>query len=403
MTLPPLKTLRIAYNNLSGKPWSTAALVAVVAITAFALFGGSILSKSLNNGINSLEARLGADIAVVPPGSETDYENIIITGMPAKFYLDRSIEAQIAGIPGVEQVTSQFYLTSLDSQCCSEKVQIIGIDYNTDFVTKPWISQIYDRQFGDDELIVGNSIAIDRDGTIMFVNRRYKIAAQLGKTGTGMDTVVFANMNTVQELADSIQAIDGEYLEDVDIDNSVSAVLIRVDSGFEPAQVVSNIRDNLPGIGTVTSSGLYSTIGKSLGFFTGVIRTISIILGILSVLILAVLFSLITNSRKKEFAILRILGAARKKLTGIVLAEALIISLCGTILGSFLAALAVFPFGSYIGFSMGLPFLLPDLTETLKLIILGLVFSVIVGPLFAAYSAFKISRAETYATMREGE
>ncbi|MDR3020707.1 MAG: FtsX-like permease family protein, partial [Treponema sp.] len=140
-----------------------------------------------------------------------------------------------------------------------------------------------------------------------------------------------------------------------------------------------------------------------LGFFTGIIRVITIILGILAVLILAVLFSMIANSRKKEFAVMRIVGATRKKLAGIVLSEALIVSLCGSILGSLIAALTVYPFGSYIGFTIGLPFLLPSLAETFGLIILGLIMSIIIGPLFASYSAFKISRAETYATMREGE
>ena len=68
--LKPLTTFRIAYNNLAGKPGRAVTLAAVVAIIAFAFFGGAVLSQSLYNGIRSLEARLGADIAVVPSGSE---------------------------------------------------------------------------------------------------------------------------------------------------------------------------------------------------------------------------------------------------------------------------------------------------------------------------------------------
>ena len=103
------------------------------------------------------------------------------------------------------------------------------------------------------------------------------------------------------------------------------------------------------------------------------------------------------------FAVLRVLGATRKKLANIVLAEAFVISLCGAVLGSIFAAVVVFPFGRGIGIQMGMPLLLPGAYDSLLLLLFALTLSVAVGPLSAAYSAFMISRAETYATMREGE
>ena len=46
---------------------------------------------------------------------------------------------------------------------------------------------------------------------------------------------------------------------------------------------------------------------------------------------------------------------------------------------------------------------LPNPFNLLLLLVFSLTISIAIAPLSAAYSAFKISRAETYATMREGE
>ena len=399
----PLTTAAIAYRNLTGKPGRAAALVIVVAIMAFVFFGGSVLSQSLDNGIRSLEARLGADIAVVPPGSESAYQSIILAGAPINFYFDRGIEAQVANIAGVEQVTTQFYLATLaDAECCTIQTQIIGIDYDTDFAVTPWIAHFLHRQIGDGEVIVGSNVAVDRNNTVTFFGRVLNVAARLERTATGMDYTVYVNMGTALTLAQIAQA-EGFIPAYVDIENAASTILVNVIPGYEIAEVLEGIRRDIPYIGLVASYGIYASIATNLRFFTGMISTITVVLGIFAVLILAVLFSLIAGGRKKEFAILRILGATRKKLASVVLAEASNISLCGAVFGSILAALVVFPFGRYIGVQMGMPLLLPGVLDSARLFATAFVVSVAVGPLASAYSAYKISRAETYATMREGE
>jgi len=375
----------------------------VVAIMAFAFFGGAVLSQSLDNGIRSLEARLGADIAIVPPGSEADYQNIILAGSPVGFYFDKGIAAQVAAIEGVGQVTTQFYLATLgNAGCCSVKTQIVGIDYGTDFVVMPWIARLLHRRIGAGEVIVGSNVAIDPGNTVTFFGYMLTVAARLERTATGMDYTVFVDMGTAREIAWAAQAV-GYICSTVYINNAASTILVNVAQGYEISDVLRRIRRSVPNIGLVASYGIYSSIAANLRFFTRMIDTITVALGILAVLVLAVLFSLIAGGRKKEFAVLRILGATRKKLAGIVLTEALDLSLCGAVLGSVLAAIVVFPFGRIIGTQMGMPFLLPGVSDSLVLLAFALVMSIAVGPVSSAYSAYKISRAETYATMREGE
>ena len=56
-------------ENLRRKPLRTAALGIVVTLLSLALFAGSLLSLNLDNGMRSMERRLGADLMVVPQNS----------------------------------------------------------------------------------------------------------------------------------------------------------------------------------------------------------------------------------------------------------------------------------------------------------------------------------------------
>jgi putative ABC transport system permease protein len=133
------------------------------------------------------------------------------------------------------------------------------------------------------------------------------------------------------------------------------------------------------------------------------IRLFSIILWVLSLIVLTAVFSGSIHERKKEFAVLRILGATRKKLAGMVLGESALAGIAGGAAGVVLASLVVFPFSTLISERLGLPYLEAPFSSIALLVLGSLFLSVLVGPLASLYSAIRISRAETYFTMREGE
>lgn len=181
MKRKPLTTVQLSGYNLKNNPCRTAGLVAVAVILSFTLFGGSLLSASLRNGLESLSERLGVDLAVVPVEHEDDYEGIILSGEPARFYFEKSVQERIKKLDGVAQVSSQFFITTLSAACCTVPVQVIGFDPDTDFITKPWIAKVYDSDIDDGELIIGSDILPGDDGTMKFFNNTYKVIAQLEK------------------------------------------------------------------------------------------------------------------------------------------------------------------------------------------------------------------------------
>ncbi len=399
----PLSIRRLSIYNVKRKLFRTVCLCFVVSILAFTLFGGSILSISLKNGMSSMEQRFGADLMVVPKGYEAQTEGILLKGDPNYFYFNQSVAKKIEEIKGVSKVSSQFYLTSLSASCCSSKLELIGFDPDADFVIQPWISKTYSGVIGDGQLIVGSDIILEKNNTLKFYGDTYPVAAQLEKTATGLDSSVFMNMNTMQQLFTGAKKAGMYFLEEQKPKSSISTVLIKLDEKYDADMVAKEIRSNVSDIDVIIPKTMYQSISNNLISLVVYIHTISAVLLILTVVVLAIVFSVTMNGRKKEFAIFRILGATRIKLISLLLTESLVISIVGSLFGTVAASVIIFPFSTYIGDRLQLPYLLPQEGVIAGALGLSLLISVIVGPLTSILSAVKISKAETYITMREGE
>jgi putative ABC transport system permease protein len=184
---------------------------------------------------------------------------------------------------------------------------------------------------------------------------------------------------------------------------AVSAVLAKIEPSNPPVRLAQAIRQENTGVDVVVSQSIFSSISETLAGLSTYIRLFSVILWALSLVILTAVFSGSIHERKKEFAVLRILGATRKKLAGMVLGESALAGIAGGAAGIVLASLVVFPFSTLISERLGLPYLEAPFSSIALLVLGSLFLSVLVGPLASLYSAIRISRAETYFTMREGE
>ena len=114
-----MKSLRLPLRSLLRKPGRTAVLLALVALLAFAVFGGGIVVMSLQNGLKSLEGRIGADVIAIPTTakSKIDIDDVLLTGTSGYYYTSRDYIDEIAEIEGVEKVSGQLYLASLRADC----------------------------------------------------------------------------------------------------------------------------------------------------------------------------------------------------------------------------------------------------------------------------------------------
>jgi putative ABC transport system permease protein len=398
-----LNTGALSLANLRAKPVRTACLAVVVAILAFTLFGGSILALNLRQGLSTMTKRFGADLMVVPAGASEKAQTLLLQGGSTYFYFNAGIADQVARTEGIACASPQFFLASLSTECCDAAVQLIAYDPATDFVVQPWIAEQRSGTVEDGQVVVGSRIWLRPNGAIKLFNHEYPVAAQLSSSAGGFDTSIFMTMNTMRGLIDQAHAEKYNFLADKYGDGVISAVLAKTDPSKTPSLVAYDIRKQNEGVEVLISQGIFSTLAAALSGLVSYIHIFSVALWILAVIVLTAVFSGSIHERKKEFALLRILGATRKKLIGIVLGESSLAGISGGIAGIILASLAVFPFSALISERLELPYLDAPFFNIILLVLGSLFLSAIVGPLASLYSAFRISRAETYFTMREGE
>ncbi|WP_029320247.1 ABC transporter permease [Butyrivibrio sp. AE3004] len=393
----------IAFLNVKNSLTRSVGLVLLMAVLSFVLFGGAILSKSLSNGLGQMKDRLGADLMIVPVENQNDLEAVLLKGEPSCFYFKRTLEGKVAGLEGVSLCSSQFFLTSLEAECCDAKVQLIGFDPDTDFVIQPWIRKTFDGELKNGAVIVGNDIQTESGGFIKLFGKEYEIAAKLDATGTGLDQAVYATKDTILRMYADAEEKGQRFLEDADPKEAISAILVRVQEGYDRKTLIKNIRREIGGVKIVESQNMITGTADNMKNVAIFLYIFSGLFFLTSVATLLLVFSVISNERKKEFAVLRTLGATRKKLAGIILSESAIITGTGGLVGAIFAAIIIFPLNVYIGDRLGLPYLLPNAGMIAFIFLVDLVVSFLTGPLSAALLAVRISRAETYLTMREGE
>ena len=92
--------------------------------------------------------RLGADLVVVPAGTQQGADAYLITGKPVAFYMNASVLQQVEAIPGVAAASPQIFLTSLQqASCCSTgNLEVVALNPSTDFTIVPWLSVILLRR-----------------------------------------------------------------------------------------------------------------------------------------------------------------------------------------------------------------------------------------------------------------
>ena len=340
----------LVLRDLAGKPVRTAVLTVLTALLALTVLGGTVIVTSLRKGLGALESRLGADIMVVPYEATTQkkFEDIVLQGATGYFYMDSARAEKVAQREGIGQISPQFFLASASAGCCSIPVQIIGFDPATDFTITPWIRRSYGGELQKNDIVVGNDLNAFVGDTLKFYGVECRVAAKLDRTGTYFDTAVFTSAETIRSLIASSQALGMNDFADADPARSVSCLLINAAEGCVPEEIVNDINLHVKRVKAIRTKEMISGISDSLAGVSGVIGILIAAVWVLGMVILLLAFTMSVNERKKEFAVLRVAGASRGMLAGLVMKQALVTGLLGGIAGVLLALLTVLPFHALI-------------------------------------------------------
>lgn len=392
----------LAKANQESTPGRSFFLLMVVLLFAFSLFLGSLFLDALSKGVARVSDRMGADLIVVPAGYKASAESILLKGEPSTFYLPEEAQSWIASMPGIEKQTSQLYIATLNASCCSYPVQIIGIDPESDFLIQPWLETHLQRGLRPGEALVGSHVVGEAGEKLHFFNKELKIVGRLDRTGLGMDATVFVNLETARSLAQASQTLG---VQNAAAAKQVSVILLRVKAGLDPQKVAAHISatHGADGLFVMSSRSFVSDLAGKLLVLGRIIGGVLVALWLLCIIILILSFSAMTRERQKELAALRILGARRAQLRGLVLREAFRLSVQGTVVGIVLAGVFSLLFFPVLAERFSIPLPVPDWQTVIVFGAATLVLGLGAGPLASLPAAVRVGKQEAYTSMREAD
>lgn len=330
---------------------------------------------------------------VVPKGYEGQLENILLNGQPNYFYMDKSAEKTIRGIPGVKEASGQFYLTSLSESCCDFPIQIIGFEPESDFLIQNWAKKNVHPQKNAETIFAGSNISTYHN-EVKFFGQQHKITSRLSKSSTGMDNAIYADMETLQNIFDDAKSKGFGFISDGDTSTKISSVFVRLEEGAKPDSTALRIKTALPELQVIAGSSFISNLAERISAFVIFPQALSILILLITIFTLGIVFSLIANERVREYSVLRVLGADGATLKKLLLFEAGAIGFFGAIIGIFISALIVLPFNLLISEKIGLPFSLSSPLVILAFVLISFAVTILAALLSVFYSAIKISKKE---------
>jgi putative ABC transport system permease protein len=396
-----LSILYLAGQNLGRKPFRTAMLGLTAAVVAAVLFGGTLLVQSMQRGLDSMAGRLGADVLVVPRGYESTMKEVLLSGEPSSFYMDRQVLTDVASLPGVARTSPQLYIASLSAACCTVPVQLIGFDPTSDFSIRPWLANTIRRPLGPGEIIAGHLIVAEVGDELQFFGQPFHVVGQLERTGMGLDAAVLMSLDSAYEMA---QRSETKAVRPAGVGtNQLSCVLLKLDPGADSLALSANITRLHPDTDVIVSSRMMQDIADRLRGLLPLVYGLASLLWLMSTCVLVAVFSMIVNERRRELGLLRAMGATRWRVFALIVSEAALLTGSGALAGILAASLVIFPFRDLIAGRLGLPYLYPPAGEIAALVLLSLAATLLLGPLASLYSAVSASKTEPYATIRDGE
>jgi putative ABC transport system permease protein len=339
---------------------------------------------------------------IVPSGYESAASGILLRSEPSAFYMDPEWLDKVSSVGGVDSASPQFFVTSLSAECCTVPVQLVGYDPKSDFVVGPWIATYLPGSVYGSDIVVGSAINAEVGGKLKFFEREYTVAARLDRTGMGFDSSVFMTIDAARIAAGDFVRRGGSFPARAD---SISSIFLRVSEGYAVEDVMSNIQRKYgdSGIALVPTRKFIDSVASGLNTLVFFIAALEAIIWIMAALVLSVVFSMMVNERKREFGILRSIGATRAKLATLVLAESGLICFYGGVLGTFLAGLTVLPFRIYISGVLKMPYIQAPIDKLALIFLASLLLSFAIGPIASLLPAAKAVKSDVYSAIREGE
>ena len=178
-----------------------------VAVVVSLVFSTTALAIGVSRSTTLGAARFGADLMVLPPYTPGAYTNLNVSSpifvvQPSNQRLNGSAQLGIARIRGVDAVSAQLYVTTLNaSKGHTPPLRLMAFDPPTDFTIQPWLSPSANTNLDRDTALAGSATGLKRGDRVSWSGVTLKVAGVLEPTNSSADNTVFFPINTAYEVA----------------------------------------------------------------------------------------------------------------------------------------------------------------------------------------------------------
>jgi putative ABC transport system permease protein len=306
-------------------------------------------------------------------------------------------------VRGVSAVSPQLYVTSLRAPSLSgSEIAVYGIDPETDFTIRPWLGRAADTRLRPGEVILGYGVTGDISSEITLFNHAYTVAGRLDRTQSLADQGIFMAMDDAYALAWT----DGVIPEPAPRVNrgDISAVLVRIDPGQDKDAVSAQIWRAFPHdqVAVIGRSFSLDPASREVRELPGILNTIAARIVVAAFPLIAVISAMVARERQREIGLLRTMGAKRRTIVALVIAESLTLAAIGGLAGVFASLVACFVlhFTGFLNSILLIQVRLPPLPATGPMAFTAVLAVVTIGGLSALYPAVRSSLMNPYDAIR---
>ncbi|MBI3739511.1 MAG: ABC transporter permease [Chloroflexi bacterium] len=322
----------LAFRNLFQNKARLIISVGGVALALLLILSLDAVFTGVERQITAYIEYSGADVWV----SQADVFNMHM----ASSTLPDSVARKVKYLPGVASVTPILYLTN-NVVAGDERnlAYIIGLPEGAEF-GGPWKISSGRSLPGKDEAIIDRNVAeksgIALGDKVEILGKEFKVIGLSEGTSSLVNSVAFIS-------ADDFEELRGSY-------NTVSFLLVKVEDGESPELVAARIQAQVTDVTAQTRDKFAAQERKVVkDMSTDVITIMNLIGFLIGLAVMALTVYTSTLSRRREYGMLKALGARNRDLYLTVLAQAILSVTLGFLFGltiTLLLSLVIPLFGS---------------------------------------------------------
>lgn len=337
--------LMLIWNNISRRRAQSVLTVTITLLTVMVFVMVLGVFQTVSQGLALSRERLGADAVLIPKYASADGGDLLFTALPENIYMSADVLNEAAALSGIAAMTPQFYAQTLSLSCCDagEEARIIGYDSATDFILKPYLDEADQNGVQPDQLIMGGNFDDSFVGyNYLVLGRKFFVVSQLQPTGTGMDSTIFMDIDTVRDLCLESETLAADWQTKDPLD-CISVIMIKLQDGVDPSEFAAQVEASGIDAKCIITGDTIASLQSQLDTIMVLMFALWMASLLIAALALVGRFNALAKERKKEIGLLRALGLRKHQVFFLIIGETCTMALIGGILGSIFAVLAMDP------------------------------------------------------------